>query len=99
MRLIGTAAKALLRHMLDHEASTMPRKLAQELSLLSLADDAGSLEQWCQEAINAMSREAEDARQGDTRVINKFVGRVMKISRGRADARNARATLEKMLAP
>ncbi|EIN10973.1 Glutamyl-tRNA amidotransferase B subunit [Punctularia strigosozonata HHB-11173 SS5] len=96
-RITGTAAKALLRHMLDHSSAAAPLEVAQQLSLLSLADDTGSLEQWCKEAIDSMLREAEEARQGDSRVLNKFMGRVMKISRGRADAKGARAMLQKLL--
>jgi aspartyl-tRNA(Asn)/glutamyl-tRNA(Gln) amidotransferase subunit B len=60
------------------------------------------LEQLCKEAIDALPEEAEVVRkcQGNgskSNVINKIVGRVMKSSRGRADARAVRVLLEKMI--
>lgn len=94
---IGTAGKTLLRHMLDKPSDHSASDLARELSLLAGADDAVAMEKWCAEAIAALPQEAEVVRRGNVNVLNKILGSVMKLSKGRADARAARTTLLKML--
>lgn len=93
--------------MLAHPSSAMPSWLAGELSLAALpsATPATSathshteIRTLCEEAILALPEEAAAAKKGNKNVLNKLVGRVMKSSRGRADARGAREVLEEMLA-
>ncbi|KAI0732845.1 Glutamyl-tRNA amidotransferase B subunit [Fomitopsis betulina] len=96
-KLTGTAGKTLLRHMLDKPSDHSASDLARELSLLAGADDAVAMEKWCAEAIAALPQEAEVVRRGNVNVLNKILGSVMKLSKGRADARAARTTLLKML--
>lgn len=94
----GTSGKVLLRHMLDHRTAVMPSKLAAELSLLALSGkDDGSLERLCRDAMAAMPSEVAAVRGGNTNVLNKIVGRVMKASRGRADALATKTLLEKLV--
>lgn len=94
----GTSGKALLRHMLTHRSTEMPARLAEQLSLKVVRDDQGTqLQQWCREAIEALPSEAQAARAGNTNVINKILGQVMKLSRGRVDAQAARTVLLEML--
>ncbi|EPS98747.1 Glutamyl-tRNA amidotransferase B subunit [Fomitopsis schrenkii] len=95
--LTGTAGKTLLRHMLDKPSDRSASDLARELSLLAGADDAVVLEKWCAEVIAALPQEAEVVRRGNVNVLNKILGRVMKLSKGRADAKAARDTLLRML--
>ena len=84
--------------MLDQPSDRSASDLARELSLLASADDGVALETWCTEAISALPQEAEAVRRGNVNVLNKMLGRVMKSSKGRADAKAARATLLKFLA-
>ncbi|CCM01738.1 uncharacterized protein FIBRA_03804 [Fibroporia radiculosa] len=93
----GTSGKTLLRHMLDHCSEEMPSKLAEKFSLLAVSSDDSALERWCAEAIAALPQEADAVRRGNDKVINKIVGRVMKSSRGTANAQAVRAILLKML--
>jgi aspartyl-tRNA(Asn)/glutamyl-tRNA(Gln) amidotransferase subunit B len=84
--------------MLDHPSSATPAQIAKDLSLIAQAnDDGNALLVWCQEAIDALPEEAVVVRAGNFKVLNKLVGRVMKVSRGTADAQAVRAALEKML--
>jgi aspartyl-tRNA(Asn)/glutamyl-tRNA(Gln) amidotransferase subunit B len=57
------------------------------------------LHHFCEAAVQELSDEAELVRQGNTRVLMKLVGEVMKLSRGRADAQLVRKHLEDMLNP
>ncbi|KAI0068540.1 Glutamyl-tRNA amidotransferase B subunit [Artomyces pyxidatus] len=96
--ITGSSGKTLLRHMLDHPSSEMPIELAGQLSLLAL-QEGDSLDQLCAEAIAALPEEAEAVRRGNVKVLNKLTGRVMKSSRGTADALSARKALERLLIP
>ncbi|KZT05563.1 Glutamyl-tRNA amidotransferase B subunit [Laetiporus sulphureus 93-53] len=96
-KMTGTSGKTLLRHMLDTRSSGEPSKLAEQLSLLAVREDNTSLEKWCTDAIAAMPQEAEAFRKGNMNVVNRMVGRVMKASRGTADARAVRDMLVKLL--
>ena len=75
----------------------MPTKLAEELSLLAAEKDDDVLEAWCTQAIAAMPQEAQRVREGNERVINRILGHVMKISRGRVVPEAAKTTLLNML--
>ncbi|OBZ70372.1 Glutamyl-tRNA(Gln) amidotransferase subunit B, mitochondrial [Grifola frondosa] len=95
--ITGTSGKTILRHLLSNHSQDMPSKLAEQLLLIAVRDDGSSLEKWCSEAISALPEEAKIVRTGNVRVVNKIVGRVMKASRGRANAEDVRAMLLKML--
>ena len=75
----------------------MPSELAKELSLLVIDDNEASLRAWCMQAIEALPEEAKRARDGNKNVINRLLGHVMKNSRGRADAKAAKALLIDLL--
>ena len=75
----------------------MPSELAAEMSLLAVNDGDASLRTWCIEAIEALPGEAQRARGGNANVVNRLVGHVMKTSRGRANAKSARAMLHDLL--
>jgi aspartyl-tRNA(Asn)/glutamyl-tRNA(Gln) amidotransferase subunit B len=96
--LSGTSGKSLLKHIIANRSLAAPSVLAQELSLEAVSgNDKVSLRTWCAEAIEALPEEAEAVRLGNPRVLNKLVGKVMQLSRGRADAQNARIVLEDIL--
>ena len=97
MNVAGLAGKSILRHIINNDSSGMPMLLAQELSLLAVDDGDASLRQWCEDAIQALPAEVTAIRRGNVNVINKVLGRVMKLSRGTADAKSAKAMLESIL--
>ncbi|THH14303.1 hypothetical protein EW146_g6012 [Bondarzewia mesenterica] len=97
--ITGTSGKTLLRYMLDHKSDEMPEEIAQKLSLTALSEEDHMLEKLCGEAVAELPEEAEVVRRGNLKVLNKIVGRVMKSSRGRADAQAVRTTLQNMLLP
>jgi aspartyl-tRNA(Asn)/glutamyl-tRNA(Gln) amidotransferase subunit B len=51
----------------------------------------------CLDAVSALPDEVAAVRQGNKNVLNKIVGRVMRESRGRADARSVRILLEELI--
>ncbi|EGO02395.1 hypothetical protein SERLA73DRAFT_166824 [Serpula lacrymans var. lacrymans S7.3] len=100
-RITGTSGKTLLRHIITHRSSSSPSQLAAELGLNALdeGDDDSVLRNLCRDAMNVMPEEVGVLRRGGSRgVLNKIVGRVMKASRGRADAVKVREMLEEILA-
>jgi aspartyl-tRNA(Asn)/glutamyl-tRNA(Gln) amidotransferase subunit B len=97
----GTSGKTLLHHMITHRSREMPSKLAADLSLAALSENSSSdsLKRLCEEAIAALPEEAGVVRKGNERVIMKLVGKVMRDSRGRADAKAATDLLKELLLP
>jgi aspartyl-tRNA(Asn)/glutamyl-tRNA(Gln) amidotransferase subunit B len=108
--LIGTSGKVLLRHMLAERSSLMPSEMAERLQLYAFSSKPSrdvlsssstspspELESLCAEAISALPEEVEAMRKGSKNVVNKLVGRVMRSSRGRADASAIKVLLEKMI--
>jgi len=106
----GTSGKLLLRHMLATPSSASPTQIAHQLQLIALSSPSPSpsvsasqngspdeLHTLCIEAISALPDEAAAVRKGNKNVVHKIVGRVMKNSRGRADAQRVRILLEKLI--
>jgi len=69
--------------------------MIDRLNLRSTGDE--DLQQACEAAIDRLKLEAESARNGNTRVLKRLVGEVMKRSQGRADAQAAAAMLRKLI--
>jgi aspartyl-tRNA(Asn)/glutamyl-tRNA(Gln) amidotransferase subunit B len=104
MRQPGTAAKSLLRQLLDSSSPSNQdiRAFAEELSLLSVPLANGSdlkdqLRTLCADVVASMPEEVAAIREGKVNVVNKLVGKVMKLSGGKADAKAARETLLQVL--
>ncbi|KAF7967986.1 hypothetical protein HWV62_32393 [Athelia sp. TMB] len=97
--ITGTSGKALLKHMLSHPSISAPSALAAEMSLLAASSTDDTLRTLCEETISALPQEADVVRKGNEKVIMKLVGRVMKESRGRADAKAATELFKEMLLP
>jgi aspartyl-tRNA(Asn)/glutamyl-tRNA(Gln) amidotransferase subunit B len=88
--------------MITHRSPEMPSKLAVDLSLAAFSETSSSsdgLRRLCEEAIAALPEEADVVRKGNEKVIMKLVGKVMKESRGRADAKGATELLKELLLP
>ncbi len=59
--------------------------------------DAGEIEKWCREAIEANPVAAQQYRDGNEKAINSYMGPVMKASRGKANPQAVRDTLVKII--
>jgi aspartyl-tRNA(Asn)/glutamyl-tRNA(Gln) amidotransferase subunit B len=97
----GTSGKTVLRSMITHRSPKMPSAIAADLALTALSETSttDSLQALCEAAIVALPEEADVVRKGNERVIMKLVGRVMKESRGRADAKAVTDLLRNILLP
>jgi len=88
--------------MITNRSREMPSKLAADLSLAALSETSSSsdlLRRICEDAVAALPEEAGLVRKGNEKVIMKIVGKVMKDSRGRADAKAATDLLKVLLLP
>jgi aspartyl-tRNA(Asn)/glutamyl-tRNA(Gln) amidotransferase subunit B len=106
----GTSRKLLLRHMLAEPSLTSTTQMAQQLQLTASSSPpchstsasarnrpSDELYTLCVEAISALPEEVAAVRKGNKNVLNKIVGRVMKNSRGRADAQRVRVVVEELI--
>ncbi|KAF9782250.1 Glutamyl-tRNA amidotransferase B subunit [Thelephora terrestris] len=96
--ITGSSGKLILRLMLDNPSSKTPEELAKEHSLIALDKGDSSMEAWCREVIGSNPEVADAIRAGNVNVVNKLVGRVMKKSRGTADALSVRKLLLEIIA-
>jgi aspartyl-tRNA(Asn)/glutamyl-tRNA(Gln) amidotransferase subunit B len=94
---LGTAAKEVLRYIVRTGSEEDIATIQQSLQLDIMKDD--DLYRFCITGVEELPEEAELVRRGNSRVMMKLVGRVMKLSRGRADAQRIRKYLEDMLKP
>lgn len=107
MPCLGTSGKLLLRHLLDNPSQASVLVIARELNLLAFSHGTLSvapgeekddiMEQLCAQAIEALPTEVDSFRKGNVNVLNRIVGRVMKDSRGRANAQAARTVIERII--
>jgi aspartyl-tRNA(Asn)/glutamyl-tRNA(Gln) amidotransferase subunit B len=84
--------------MLDHPSSEAPSELAERLGFIANRGD-DFLERLCTQAIADMPEEADAMRRGVPNVINKLLGRVVRISKGTADPQSIRRMLLKLVPP
>jgi len=70
-----------------------PRNVAEALGLTQVAD-TGVVAGWVSEVLGAHPTEVERYRKGETKLLQFFVGQVMKVSRGKADPKLAQRVLE-----
>jgi len=82
-RVKRTAAKAILRRLMDEPHGASVLKLAEEVGFLS---SQVPLKKLCAEAITALPSEAAAVRDGNLGPLNRLVGQVMRLSKGSADA-------------
>jgi len=75
-----------------------PRNVAEALGLVQVAD-TGVLSGWVSDVLGAHTSEVMRYKQGETKLLQFFVGQVMKASRGKADPKLAQRVLEEKLAP
>ena len=74
-----------------------PRAIAESLGLVQVAD-SGVVSGWVSDVLAAHPTEVSRYRNGETKLIQFFLGQVMKASRGKADPKLAQRVLEEKLA-
>jgi aspartyl-tRNA(Asn)/glutamyl-tRNA(Gln) amidotransferase subunit B len=79
------------------ETGAEPEAVVQERGLEAVSD-SGELEALAREAIDAHPTQVEQFRAGEGKVLNFFIGQVMKRTQGKADPGVARELLERLLA-
>lgn len=97
--ITGTSAKSVLRQFFNTQLShsTSISNLVDEMGLRANASTDEALRLLCEQAIKELPAESELVRRGNKNVLMKILGRVMKLSKGTADAKSTRTILEGML--
>ncbi len=85
----------MIKHAIESRLPSRLTEILNHLGLTSVSSD--DLQGTCQTAIAKLPKEAESYRKGNVKVLQRFIGEVMKISGGRADAKRARAILIQLL--
>ncbi len=93
--LSHSAGKRVLAAM--WESGEDPAALARRLGLVQVRDERRTSE-WVRQAIDAHPRQAAQYRAGKEQLIEFFVGRVMRLSRGSAEPRTVHKLLRESLA-
>jgi aspartyl-tRNA(Asn)/glutamyl-tRNA(Gln) amidotransferase subunit B len=89
------AAKKVFAELAAHGGE--PRTVAEALGLVQVSD-AGAVTDWVNDVIAGNAAEVARYRGGETKLLQFFVGQVMKASRGKADPKLAQRVLEERLA-
>ncbi|KAJ3748756.1 Glutamyl-tRNA amidotransferase B subunit [Lentinula detonsa] len=99
------SAKLLLKQMLVSPSDLAVKQLAENMDLLSLADehskrlsgDDDSLRDVCKRSIEALPAEIAAIRAGKEKAINKVIGWIMRQTKGKADVDRAKDILKELL--
>jgi len=88
------AAKRVFGEVAEHGGE--PRNVAEALGLIQVAD-TGVVTGWVSEVLVAHPAEVARYKSGETKLLQFFLGQVMKLSRGKADPKLAQRVLEERL--
>jgi len=88
------AAKRVFAEVAEHGGE--PRNVAEALGVIQVAD-AGVLAAWVGEVLGAHPAEVARYKNGEKKLMQFFLGQVMKTSRGKADPKLAQRVLEEKL--
>ncbi|MGH7699932.1 MAG: Asp-tRNA(Asn)/Glu-tRNA(Gln) amidotransferase subunit GatB, partial [Gemmatimonadales bacterium] len=89
--LSNQAAKRVFAELAERGGD--PRTVAEALGVVQVAD-SGVVTVWVEEVLGAHPTEVGRYRSGETKLLQFFVGQVMRISRGKADPKLAQRVLE-----
>lgn len=92
-RTSSTAGKTVLSEMWTHGED--PESLVQRLGLMQERDPE-QLERWLQQALDGHPDQLAQLRAGKTRLTGFFVGKVMALSKGKADPRKINELLARV---
>jgi aspartyl-tRNA(Asn)/glutamyl-tRNA(Gln) amidotransferase subunit B len=90
----GTMAKSILYEVID--TGKMPEEIVKEKGLLQISD-AGEIEKVVDDVITKNPKEVERHRAGEEKLLGFFVGRVMKLTKGKANPQMVNELLKKRL--
>lgn len=90
----GTMAKSILYEVID--TGKMPEEIVKEKGLVQISD-TGEIEKVVDEVIAKNPKEVERYRAGDEKLLGFFVGRVMKLTKGKANPQMVNELLKKRL--
>jgi aspartyl-tRNA(Asn)/glutamyl-tRNA(Gln) amidotransferase subunit B len=93
-QLSSTAARQVFEALF--ESAKSPRRLAEELKLLQLSDEA-EIDRIVSQVLAENSKVAEEIKAGETKAVGFLVGQVMAKSRGQANPQLAQAIIKKQL--
>lgn len=79
-----------------YEPGADPKAVAEARGMVIVRDDS-AIDAWCERAIAADPKAAEDVRSGKTQAAGRLVGAAMKLAAGKADAKTVRARLMEKL--
>ncbi|WVW85339.1 aspartyl/glutamyl-tRNA(Asn/Gln) amidotransferase, B subunit [Kwoniella bestiolae CBS 10118] len=106
-KITGTTGKAIIKHLISTSSSTSNEevKLEEVLSTLGIEinDETSSggggieMQKLCEQAMANQPKSVVDYRKGNEKVLMRLVGEVMKLSKGRADARKVKEVLVELL--
>lgn len=98
------SAKLLLRHMLVSPTNESVKELARRMDLLVATTDKSlspgtdeALRNVCMGAIDAFPSEVAAIRSGNENVVNKLIGWIMRETRGKTNAKQAKEMIEQLL--
>jgi aspartyl-tRNA(Asn)/glutamyl-tRNA(Gln) amidotransferase subunit B len=89
------AAKRVFGEMAERGGD--PRSLAEALGLVQVGD-ANVVAAWVTEVLSAHQPEVSRYKNGETKLLQFFLGQVMKVSKGKADPKLAQRVLQEKLA-
>jgi len=97
--VIGSnAADELFGVLCDAENDADALAVAEQRGLVQIRDEA-ALDQWVADAIAAQPQADKDFAAGKHAAVGRLVGHVMKLSKGKADAKTVQAKLRERLRP
>ena len=88
------AGRDVLAHMLDTRKSAAD--LVRELGLEQVSDPA-AIEAWCRDALEGRDEVVAQVREGKVKALGALVGPVMKASGGKANPKDVRDTLLRLI--
>jgi aspartyl-tRNA(Asn)/glutamyl-tRNA(Gln) amidotransferase subunit B len=91
----GKIAKKVFEQMLG--SGKMPEQVVQEQDLTVISDE-GQLRDICTKIVQDNPQQAQQFRDGKTKVMGFFVGQVMKQTKGKADPKSVNEILKELLA-
>jgi aspartyl-tRNA(Asn)/glutamyl-tRNA(Gln) amidotransferase subunit B len=92
-KISDRAADLLLRELVLKPQN--PKKLAEELNLLNLTDN--ELSKLTKSVLKKYSKQANQYKRGESKILSFLIGQVVKESKGRADAKKSKQEIIKYL--
>lgn len=103
-QMTRSSAKLLLRHMLISPTNESVKESARKMDLLVATKDKPlspgideALRDVCMRAIDAFPSEVAAIRSGSKNAVNKLIGWIMRETKGKTNAKQAKEMIEQLL--